>query len=90
MLKFRRRAGLIVKTMDPGLRMRVAPADDLPGVTVVQQINEREVAGGIGVQAEKLLPQDRRADEDAFGRQIRRLVKRQRQLGRPARRAASV
>ena len=67
--------------MQLGLRMRVAPADDLLGVTVVEQIDEREIAVGIGLQAEKLFPQNRRADDDAFGRQIRRFVKRQRQLG---------
>jgi len=51
-------------------------------IAVVQQVDEREGARGVRLQAEKLLSQDGRPDDDAFSRQIRGRIERQGQLGR--------
>ena len=80
MLEFRRRAGLVVKTVQLRLRILGAPGDDLVGVTVIQQIDKREVAVGVGGQREKLFPQNRRADNNPLSRQIGRFVERERQF----------
>ena len=56
MLEFRRCAGLVVKAVQFRLRIFRAPRDDLLGVTVVQQIDQCEVAVGVGDEGEELFP----------------------------------
>ena len=77
---FRRRARAVVKAVEFQLRMGFMPANDLVGITVVEQVNQSEFAVGVGLQVEQLLAENRWADKEGFFWQVRRFVKREREF----------
>jgi len=61
---------LVIEAVEADLRIFGAPLNDLGGVTVVQQVDEHEIAVGIGVEGKELFAEDGRADDDAFFRDV--------------------
>ena len=79
---FVRGAGLVVETVHRHLRVVLVPADDVVGVTGVQQVHEKVSVERVRALLEELAAQDRRTDEQTTPRKIRRLVEGQRQSRR--------
>ena len=77
-----RRAGFVVKTMHGHRRIGHAPAFDIRGVTMVQEVHQKKITAPDIFQFEELAAQDRRADEYFFVGHIVGGIKRQCQLGR--------